>query len=321
MLSASLFFFSKALRELPALSKTKPQNEKATFGEGCLLRCTPVLSPANFVDYLPPHHPPSAHDCARSYLFPRIDSRNAAVWGQNLLMPLHHTIFPLFFFAANSCMQERTMHRKNPISVTSPPSSPPRPPFNPNNPSPLPVRDPSPNIHQKALATCEVRDGFGGDEQAVADEATVDGVELPVSPPSSFGPRFRRMTKTTKTAAIVVIVVRPATASRYRKIVATSTTALMAISPVVVRVVAGMILRWLPPPRLQRRSLASCTAYSPPTPVRWTLPRSWSYLSSSWWSYSSPQARISNNQVVHGRGRMMDDAMEAAGVAADGNRG
>ncbi len=46
--------------------------------------------------------------------------------------------------------------------------------------SPLPARASSPNIHLKARATCEARDGFGGDGQAVADEATVDEVELPV---------------------------------------------------------------------------------------------------------------------------------------------
>ncbi len=58
-----------------------------------------VRSPANFVEYLPPPtHPPSAAHRVRSLRFPRIDSRDAAAGGQNLLMPLHRTILAWVFF-------------------------------------------------------------------------------------------------------------------------------------------------------------------------------------------------------------------------------
>jgi len=33
-----------------------------------------------------------------TYLFPHLDSRDAAAGGQNLLMPLHRAIFTLVFF-------------------------------------------------------------------------------------------------------------------------------------------------------------------------------------------------------------------------------
>jgi len=59
-----------------------------------------------------------------TYLFPRLDSRDAAAGGQNLLMLLHRAIFTLVFFAANSMRAGSYHASKNSISVASRPSSP-----------------------------------------------------------------------------------------------------------------------------------------------------------------------------------------------------
>ncbi len=82
------FFFSW---ELPALSKTKPENKKTILDEGGALPCQFCRLPP------PPPPPPIAQESA-AYVFHRGDSGDKAAGGQNLPMPLHRAIFALVFF-------------------------------------------------------------------------------------------------------------------------------------------------------------------------------------------------------------------------------
>jgi hypothetical protein len=70
--------------------KNEAPKRESSLGKGRLLRC-------QFCRLPPPPHPPSARYRVRLYLFPRLDSSDAAAGGQNLLMPLHRAIFTLVF--------------------------------------------------------------------------------------------------------------------------------------------------------------------------------------------------------------------------------
>ena len=76
---------------LPALSKTAIKNKKTTLGEGGALTC-------QFCPLPPPPLLPPMVQAWSTYLFPRLDSHDAAAGGGNILMPLHRAIFTLVFF-------------------------------------------------------------------------------------------------------------------------------------------------------------------------------------------------------------------------------
>jgi hypothetical protein len=80
-----------------------------------------AVSARIFVDYLPA---PIGTRSLLLYLIPCIDSRDAAAGGKTCSCRCITRFLPCFFFRSNSCLRACKMHRKNPISVASCPSSP-----------------------------------------------------------------------------------------------------------------------------------------------------------------------------------------------------
>ena len=102
-----------------------------------------VRPPANFVNYLPP---PTPHRHAIAFAPAYSPLQILAMQrqgGKTCSCRCIAQFFPWVFFTANSCVPAHAMHRKNPISVASRPSSTPPLPFYPKN-TPPPARPPLP---------------------------------------------------------------------------------------------------------------------------------------------------------------------------------